>query len=80
VRFLWAKNVDAAKDIQKEMLPVWAAFLCGNPLLPYFLPIKKHNATLFYRGTCMQGRRHLVTAVTSVVMRIPIVMRHNKTR
>jgi hypothetical protein len=24
VRFLWAKNVDAAKDIHKEMLPIWA--------------------------------------------------------
>jgi hypothetical protein len=25
-RFLWAKNMDAAKDIHKEMLPIWAAF------------------------------------------------------
>src|SRR5215475_10860495 len=67
VRFLWAKNMDAAKDIHKEMLPTWAAFLCGYPLLhPYFLPTKKHNATLFYRGTCIQGCRHLVTAATSV--------------
>jgi hypothetical protein len=24
VRFLWAKNMDAAKDIQKEMLPIRA--------------------------------------------------------
>jgi hypothetical protein len=41
VRFLWAKNMDAAKDIDKEMLPIWAAFLCGYPLLhPYFLPTK----------------------------------------
>jgi hypothetical protein len=39
VRFLWAKNMDAAKNIHKEMLPIWAAFLCGYPLLPYFLPI-----------------------------------------
>jgi hypothetical protein len=39
-----------------------------------------HNATLFYRGTCIQGRRHLVTAATSVVMCIPIVVRHNKAR
>jgi hypothetical protein len=28
--FLWAKNMDAGKDIHKEMLPIWAAFLCGN--------------------------------------------------
>jgi hypothetical protein len=41
VRFLWAKNMDAAKDMHKEMLPIWAAFLCGYPLLhPYFLPTK----------------------------------------
>jgi hypothetical protein len=33
VRFLWAKNIYAAKDINKEMLPIWAAFLCGYPLL-----------------------------------------------
>jgi hypothetical protein len=41
VRFLWAKNMDAAGDIHKETLPIWAAFLCGYPLLhPYFLPTK----------------------------------------
>jgi hypothetical protein len=33
VRFLWAKNMDAVKDIDKEMLPKWAAVLCGYPLL-----------------------------------------------
>jgi hypothetical protein len=31
VRFLWAENMDAAKDIHKEMLPIWAAFLCRYP-------------------------------------------------
>jgi hypothetical protein len=31
VRFLWAKNMDAAKDIHKEMQPIWAAFLCRYP-------------------------------------------------
>jgi hypothetical protein len=114
VRFLWAKNMDAAKDIDKEMLPIWAAFLSAYPLLllqdggapeymyhdrtawrcaffvakkygcskgcPYgqhffvdilccihiFSPQKTHNATLFYRGICIQGLRHLVTAATSV--------------
>jgi hypothetical protein len=54
------------KDIHKEMLPLWAAFLCGHPLHPHFCPQKTHNATLFYRGTCIQWRRHLVTAATSV--------------
>jgi hypothetical protein len=51
----------------KEMLPICAAFLCGYPLLhSYFCPQKTHNATPFYRGTCIQGRSHLVTAATSV--------------
>jgi hypothetical protein len=64
---LWARNMDAAKDIDKEIQPIWTAFLCGYPLLhPYFCPQKTHNATLFYRGTCIQGSRHLVTAATSV--------------
>jgi hypothetical protein len=25
--------MDAAKDIHKEMLPIWATLLCGYPLL-----------------------------------------------
>jgi len=29
-------------------------------------PQKPHNATLFYRGTRTQGRRHLVTAALSL--------------
>jgi hypothetical protein len=66
VRFWWSKNMDAAKDIHKEMLPIWAAFLCGYPLFPYFLPTKTKNATLFYRGAFIHGRLHLVTAVTFV--------------
>jgi hypothetical protein len=32
----------------------WAAFLCGYPLLPYFLPTKTHNATPFYRRCASQ--------------------------
>jgi hypothetical protein len=44
VRFLWAKNVDAAKDILKEMLSIWAAFLCEYPLCIYiFCPQKTHT-------------------------------------
>jgi hypothetical protein len=41
-----------AKDIHiQEMLPYGQHFLVD---------------ILFYRGTCIQGRRHLVTAATSV--------------
>jgi hypothetical protein len=35
VRFLWAKNMEA-KDIHKE---IWAAFLCGYPLLHPYLAV-----------------------------------------
>jgi hypothetical protein len=28
VHILWAKNMEA-KDIHKEMLSIWEAFLCG---------------------------------------------------
>jgi hypothetical protein len=37
------KNMDAAKDIHKEILPVWAAFLCEYPLRPYFFAHKKRT-------------------------------------
>jgi hypothetical protein len=40
VRFLWAKNMDEAKDIHKEMLPVgclsvlWVAYTTHSTLKP----------------------------------------------
>jgi hypothetical protein len=51
-----------------EFLPIWAAFLCRNILccIHIFCLLKTHNTTLFYRGACIQGRRHLVTAATPV--------------
>jgi hypothetical protein len=77
--------MDAANDIQEEMLPIRAAFICAAQMgsiylccpcgqhffadilccIHIFCPQKTHNATLFYRGTCIQ-ERHLVTAATSV--------------
>jgi hypothetical protein len=63
VGYLWAKNMDAAKDMDKEILPsisLWISFAS------IFLPTKTHKTTLFYLGTCIQGRRHLVIAATSV--------------
>jgi hypothetical protein len=42
-------------------ISVWISFAAS-----IFFAKKMHNATLFYRGTCIQGRRHLVTAATSV--------------
>jgi hypothetical protein len=80
VRFLWAKNVEA-KDIHKEMLPIWAAFLCGYPLLPYFLPTKnaQRHAVLswyMYSGALPSCN----SCYVCTVMCIPIVVHHNKTR
>jgi hypothetical protein len=40
-----------AKDIHKEMLPI-VDILCFH----IFCQQKTHNATLFYRGACIQGR------------------------
>jgi hypothetical protein len=65
--FFWAKNMDAAKDIHKGMLAYGQHFFVDILCCIYiFCPQKMHNATLFYRGTCIQGLRHLVTAATSV--------------
>jgi hypothetical protein len=40
VRFLWAKNMDA-KDIHKEMLPIWAAMRAKpvNCLFHFIVPV-----------------------------------------
>jgi hypothetical protein len=41
---MYEGNMDTAKDIDKEMLPIWAAFLCRYPLLqPYFFAHKKRT-------------------------------------
>jgi hypothetical protein len=42
-------------------ISLWISFAAS-----IFFAHKKHNATLFCRGTCIQGRCHLVTAATSV--------------
>jgi hypothetical protein len=42
--FFVSKNMDAAKDIDKEMLPIWAAFLCR------ILRAKKSSARLPSEG------------------------------
>jgi hypothetical protein len=43
-------------------LSLWISFAASI----FFAHKKTHNVALFYRGTCIQGRRHLVTAATSV--------------
>jgi hypothetical protein len=81
VGFLWTKNLDAANDIHKEMLLIWAAFLCGYPLLPYFLPTKnaqRHAVLSWYMYSGAPPSCNSCYVCT--VMRIPIVLHHNKTR
>src|SRR5215475_11893240 len=81
VRFLWAKNMEA-KDIHKEMLPICAAFLCGYPLLhPYFLPTKNAQRHAVLSWYLYSGAPpSCISCYVCTVMRIPIVVRHNKTR
>jgi hypothetical protein len=60
VRFLWAKNMEA-KDIHKEMLPIWAAFptyydLMGPP--SYMAPVVERNVVM--RRIPCSGRRSRV--------------------
>jgi hypothetical protein len=43
--------MDAAKDIHKEMLPIWAAFLCGYPMKRSLIQTCTPTGHL-YRVTC----------------------------
>jgi hypothetical protein len=80
VRFLWAKNMEA-KDIHKEMLPVGQHFFVDILYcIHIFFSLKTQNATLFYRGTCIQGAPPSCNSCyVCTVMRIPIDVCHNKT-
>jgi len=53
-------------DVTGNVHRTWAAFIYGYLCCHTFCPQKPHNATLFYRGTRNQGRRHLVTGVPSL--------------
>src|SRR5215475_973887 len=81
VRFLWAKYMDAAKDVHKEMPPIWTEFLCGYPLLPYILPTKdaqRHAVLSWYMYS--GAPPYCNSCYVCTVMRIAIVVRYNKTR
>jgi hypothetical protein len=75
-RAIVGKYMDGAKDMNKEMLPIWAAFLCAYPLLLlYFLPTKntQHQAVLswyMYSGAPPSCNSCYVCKF----MRIPIVV------
>jgi hypothetical protein len=82
VRFyLWAENMDAAKDIHKEMLPIWAAFFVDILCFHIFLLTKnaqRHAVLSWYMYSVAPPSCNSCYVCT--VMRIPIVVRHNKTR
>src|SRR5215475_2603900 len=50
----------------KKCCPYGQHFFVHILCFHIFCPQKTHNAALFYRGTCIQERRQLVTAATSV--------------
>jgi hypothetical protein len=58
-RILWAKNMEA-KDIHKEMLPIWAAFLCDYPLLHPFCGQKIWKQRIFTKKCCPYGQHFFV--------------------
>jgi hypothetical protein len=68
MRFFVGKKYGCSKGYPQSnaahmgSISLWISFVASI----FFCPQKTHNATLFYLGTCIQGRRHLVTAATSV--------------
>jgi hypothetical protein len=86
VRFLWAKNMDAAKDIHKVMLPIWAAFLYRQHFFVdilcfhIFCPQKPQTPRCSIVAHVFRGAAIFNSCYVCTVMRIPIVVRHNKTR
>ena len=68
-------------DVTGNVHRTWIAFICGNPLLSYLLPIKtaqRHPVLLWY--TYSGAPPSCNSCSVSTVMRIPIVARHNKTK
>jgi hypothetical protein len=64
VRFLRAKNMDAAKDIHKEMLPIWAALLIE--LLSYITAHRTRETCFIREGSSIKrsfGIFHVYSAV-----------------
>jgi hypothetical protein len=63
--------MDAAKDIHKEMLPkemlpMWAAFLCGYPLWTSFIFSRKRSAPTAPRGCAITKELLTVTATWQI--------------
>jgi len=58
---LWTAWRDRQCSPYMGSISLWISFASI-----FFCPQKTHNAMLLYRGTCTHGRRHLVTAATSV--------------
>ena len=68
-------------DVTGNVHRTWTAFLCGYHLLPFFLPTKnaqRHAAVSWYMYSGAPPSCNSCCVCT--VMRIPIVVHHNKTR
>jgi hypothetical protein len=57
-----SKGYPQRNAVHMGSISLWISFAASI----FFAHKKTRNATLFYRGTCIQGLRHLVTAATSV--------------
>ena len=58
---------DAVPSSKDSRFSLSRSFTVTDFFCHIFCPQKPHNATLFFRGTRIQGRRHLVTAALSVL-------------
>ena len=67
-------------DVTGNVHRTWAAFLCGYPLLPYFLPTKNERHAVLSWYTYSGAPPSCNSCYVCTVMRIPIVVHHNKTR
>jgi hypothetical protein len=68
-------------DVTGNVHCTWTAFLCGYPLMPYLLPTKTaqlHAILSWYTYSWTPPSCNWCSVFT--VMRIPINVRHNKTR
>jgi hypothetical protein len=74
---LWAKNMDTSKDIHKEMLPIWAAFFVDILFFHILCPQKRTTPRYSIVVHVLRGAAFCYVCI---FMRIPIVVRQNKSR
>jgi hypothetical protein len=69
VRFLWAKNMDAAKDIHREMLPIWAEMLLSSgDSFPHL--IQKRRLQLGFVTYLLNCPRIIVFCIPDILIKL----------